>query len=141
MRIATVLALLAGCYLKPSRNHVPRSPEGVQLTLVGQDCEDHLDSDSEATTRHLAVKVRIDNPTDQLLRISGGSVRLTVDGYTAGTREGGVQEVRPHGSAIATWSFVHHALCEREREFVLRFDDALILGDRAITIATLQFHP
>jgi hypothetical protein len=137
-----VLALASGCYLQPSSvKNPPPSADGVAVSLLGQDCEDHRGAKGEPVTRDLGVKVRIDNPTAQILRISEESVRLLVDNYSGGVRFPTVVEVQPHGTMILTLDFTHHALCEPDRQFVVSWNDAFVLDNRPITVANLAFHP
>jgi hypothetical protein len=141
-RLALLLSLAAGCYMRPSATNAPlRSPEGVGVTLVGQDCEDHRGADGEPVSRDLGVKVRFDNSTDHALRIAERAIRLVIDDYTAEVKSPGVVDVKPHDSATVIMDFTHHAVCEPDREFVINWDQALSLDDRPIVVANLSFRP
>jgi hypothetical protein len=141
-RLALILSFAAGCYLPPSATNAPlRSPEGVAVTLVGQDCEDHRGADSDPVSREVGVKVRFDNATDHSLRIAERAIRLVVGDYTAWVRSPGVVDVKPHDSATVVMDFTHHTLCARAREFVINWDQALSLDDRPIAVANLAFRP
>jgi len=136
------LAMASGCYLKAGAVQNPRpSREGVAISLVGQDCEDHRAEKGDPITRDLGVKLRVDNPTDQPLRIAEQAIRLMVDGYSGGVRFPTVVEVQPHGTATVVLDFTHHALCEPERQFVVAWNDALLLGGRTVALDNLAFRP
>ena len=67
----SLLALSSGCYMKPGVVQNPRpSVEGVAISLVGEDCEDHRAAKGDPVTRDLGVKLRVDNPTAERLRIA-----------------------------------------------------------------------
>lgn len=136
------LSFASGCYLQPSavRNPQP-SPEGVAVKLLGQDCEDHRGGNGDPVRRELGLKLRIDNPTEKMLRISESRVRLTVEGTSSGVRWPMIVEVKPRGSATVQWDFTHSSLCEPSREFVIVWNDALVLDDHAIVVTSLAFNP
>lgn len=141
-KLALILSFAAGCYLKPSATNAPlRSPEGVAVTLVGEDCEDHRGSDGYPVSRELGVKVRFDNSTEHSLRIAERAIRLVIGDYTAFVRSPGVVDVKPHGSATLVMDFTHHTVCEPDREFVINWDEALSLDDRPIVVGNLSFRP
>jgi len=141
--ILAVASLLApACYLKPSRTNNPlRSSEGVRITLVGQDCEDHRGADGDPVSRDLGVQVQFENPTDQVLHIAEGSIRLVVDDDSAAVASAGIDQVAPHSARTIVMSFTHHALCESSRQFKIAWNDALTLGDHPIAVAALTFSP
>lgn len=137
-----VLALASGCYLRAGAVKNPQpSPEGVAITLIGQDCEDHRGAKGDPVSRELGVKVRIDNPTDKMLRIAESQIRLLVEGSSGGVRWPMVVEVRPHGTVTLEMDFTHRALCEPDRHFVIAWNDALVLDDHQVAVANLEFHP
>jgi hypothetical protein len=137
-----VLALTSGCYLRPGSVNNPRpSPEGVAVTLIGQDCEDHRGGKGDPVSRDLGIKVRVDNPTDKTLHVTEDAIRLVVDGLSSRVRSPTAVEIQPHGSATVEWDFTHHALCEPQRQFVLAWNDAFVLDDHPVAIADLAFHP
>jgi hypothetical protein len=137
-----LLALASGCYMKAGVVQNPRpSAEGVAISLVGEDCEDHRAGKGDPVTRDLGIKLRVDNPTDRPLKIAEAAIRLLVDGYSGGVRYPTVIEVQPHGTATLVLDFTHHALCEPERQFVVAWNDALQLGDHPLTVDNLSFHP
>jgi hypothetical protein len=137
-----VLGLASGCYLTPGAVQNPQpSAEGVAVTLVGQDCEDHRGGKGDPVSRELALKVRVENPTGQMLHVAEGAIRLLVDGSTGGVRFPAVIDVQPHASATLTLEFTHHSLCEPNRQFAVAWNDALVLDSRPITVANLTFHP
>jgi hypothetical protein len=137
-----VLAICGGCYLRPGavRNPAP-STEGIAVTLLGQDCEDHSGMKGEPVSRDLGIRVRVDNPTDRTLRVSEQTIRLLVDGDTGGVRFPAVVDVPSHGSTTLTMEFTHHALCEMSQRFVVAWDDAFRLGDRPVALENLTFTP
>jgi len=137
-----VLAALTcgGCYLKPRATNNPiHSPEGVQLRVLGDDCEDHRGSDGDPVSRDLAVKLEVENPTTQTLEFAPDAVRLTADGQTLPAASGTFELVPPGQRRVFTLTFVHHALCDRD--FVLAFDQALRLAGTPVTVAALHFTP
>ncbi len=137
-----MLSLAGGCYLQPGAVKNPQpSPEGIAVKLIGQDCEDHRGGKGDPVSREMGVKLRIDNPTDKTLHIAESQIRLTVAGASASVRSPTVVEVKPRGSATLEWDFTHHALCEPNREFVIVWNDALVLDDHPIAVANLAFNP
>lgn len=136
------LALTAGCYLRPSAVNNPKpSVEGVAVTLLGQDCEDHRGGEGGPVSRDLGVKVRLDNPTDKTLHVTEQAIRLVVDGSSSGVRWPTAVDVQPHGSATVSWDFTHHALCEPGRQFVLAWNHAFVLDEHPVALADLAFSP
>jgi hypothetical protein len=131
-----------GCYLKPTRTNNPlQSCEGVRVTLVGQDCEDHAGGDGDPVSRELGIKVRFDNPTDQVLRIAESRIRLVVGEDAAGVKWADVEEVAPRSARTVAMDFTHHATCDSSRDFTIAWNDALALGDRPIAMTALIFSP
>jgi hypothetical protein len=143
LRFAILVAftLSSGCYLRPSAVKNASSPDGVTVSLVGQDCEDHRADKGDPVTRDLGVKLRVDNPTDKTLRISEQAIRLQVESYTGGVRLPTVVEVPPHQQKTLTMDFNHHALCEPDRQFVVAWNDALALDGHPVAVSNLAFHP
>jgi hypothetical protein len=141
--VVTLLALLApACYLRPSHVAAPApTAEGVRVTLVGDDCDDHRGVDGDPVSRDLGVKVQFDNPTNETLTISEERIRLVVDGDTAGPHAPEPQAVAPHSSRQLALDFTHHALCNRDRPFTLTWNGALTLGQRPVQLAALVFSP
>ncbi len=133
--------LSSGCYLQPSAVKNASSPDGVSVRLVGEDCEDHRASKGDPVTRDLGVKLRVDNPTDKTLRISEQAIRLQVESYTSGVLLPTVVEIPPHQGKTLTMDFSHHALCEPDRQFVVAWNDALVLDDHPVALSNLVFHP
>jgi len=80
MTYAFCLLVWAGCYLRPDAVQNPKpTREGVAISLVGEDCEDHRAAKGDPVSRDLSVKLRVDNPTDLRLRIGEHAIRLVVD--------------------------------------------------------------
>ncbi|MDB4964990.1 MAG: hypothetical protein JWN44_679 [Myxococcales bacterium] len=137
-----LLPLVSGCYLKPSASNSPlQSPDGVSVTLLGQDCEDHSGADGDPISRDLGVKVRFDNRSEQPLHVSEQSIVLAVDSSHGPIRGPSDLVVRPHDSAVVQLDFTHHALCYTGHEFVIIWNDALALGDRPLRLADLSLRP
>lgn len=136
------LGLAAGCHLQPSvvRNPAP-SPEGIAVTLVGEDCEDHIGVEGDPVSRDPGVKVRIDNPTGRPLRINEDAIRLVLEHYSTGIGPSQVVQVPPHGTATVTVDFIHHELCDSDRQFTLAWNDAFLLENHLICLADLAFLP
>ncbi|HEY2748353.1 MAG TPA: hypothetical protein VGL86_27205 [Polyangia bacterium] len=141
LHLLIVFSLSSGCYLRPSAVHNAASPDGVSISLVGQDCEDHRAAKGDPVTRDLGVKLRVDNPTDKTLRISESAIRLQVESYSGGVRLPTVVEIPPHAQKTLTMDFTHHALCEPDRQFVVAWNDALALDDHPVAIGNLSFRP
>ena len=143
LRFALVSAFLVsgGCYLRPSAVKNASSPDGVTVSLIGQDCEDHRAAKGDPVTRDLGVKLRVDNPTDQTLRISEAEIRLQVDSFTGGVRMPTVVEVAPHAQKTLTMDFTHHSLCEPERQFTVAWNEAVVLDHHPVALTNLVFHP
>jgi hypothetical protein len=134
--------LAGGCYLKPASSNTPlRSPEGVHVTLVGQDCADHSGMDGDPISRQLGIQVSIDNPTDRVLRIHEEAIRLQVGSDSSEVLWPKSAEVKPHSSATLRWSFNHHAMCHPSRDFVVDWNGALVLEDHPLSLASLSFRP
>jgi hypothetical protein len=143
LRFTLLIAFLlsSGCYLKPGAVQNPTSVDGVSVSLVGQDCEDHRAAKGDPVTRDLGLKVRVDNPTDKTLRITEQAIRLQVESYTGGVRLPIVVEVPPHATKTLTMDFTHHALCEPDRQFIVAWNDALALDSHPVALGNLVFHP
>jgi hypothetical protein len=145
MRVWLATALLGlgagGCYMKPATTNSPlQSAEGVRLRLVGQDCEDHVGGQGDPISRDLGVKLELDNATGEPLDFSPYAVELMVDQYSIRqAREGESYRIVPGESRTFKLDFLHHSVCDRE--FALRFGDALRLGGRPVQMAALQFKP
>jgi hypothetical protein len=141
--VLALAALLApACYLRPSHAANPQpSPDGVRVTLVGDDCDDHSGVDGDPISRDLGVKVQFDNPTDRMLKIDEAQIRLVVDEDRAGVHAPGEEQVAPHSTRTLALDFTHHALCSRDRSFKIAWNDALTLGDRPVALGALVFSP
>jgi hypothetical protein len=140
--LALAVALASGCYLKPSATNNPLTgSDGVRVTLVGQDCEDHRGGDGDPVSRALGIKLRVENPTDKPLRIAERSIRLLVEGNSRGVRWPTVVDIQPHSAATVTMDFAHDAVCEADQQFVVAWNDALVLDQRPIKLANLAFRP
>ncbi len=140
--IVLLSLLVPACYLQPSAVHNPfASRECVLVTLVGQDCEDHRGLDGDPISRDLGIEVQFENPSDQVLRISESAIRLVVEDDWAGVKAAGEEEVAPHSVRTIVFEFTHHALCERNRDFKIAWDDALRLDNQPVAIAALTFSP
>jgi hypothetical protein len=144
MKSVVVLAFAlvgSGCYMKPAWTNNPlRSSEGVTLRVLGVDCEDHHGSDGEPTSRDLAVKVLVENPTDRVLHVSEEAISLVVDGQPGLMHWPAAAEVQPHASSKLHWSFSHQATCD-DREFAIQFAGAFQLGTAPMQMASLHLRP
>src|SRR3954451_731100 len=103
--------LAGGCSPTPASSTTPlRSPEGVHVTLVGQNCADHSGMDGDPISRQLGIQVSIDNPTDRGLRIHEERLPLQVGADSSEVLRPKSAEVKPHSSPTLRWSFNHHAM-------------------------------
>ena len=142
LALAVVLASSGGCYLKPTSTSDALQARGaVRISLVGQDCEDHRSERGDPIARDLGVRVRVSNPTDAPLRIVESAVRLRVDDYAAAVRDPAIVDVPARSAKMVDLAFLHHALCEPERQFAIAWNDGIILADTAISVSNLTFHP
>jgi len=139
--LLVAFTLSSGCYLRPSAVKSASSPDGVSISLVGQDCEDHRASKGDPVTRDLGVKLRVDNPTDKTLRITEEAIRLQIESYSSGVLTPRMVEVAPHQQKTLTLDFNHHALCEPDRQFTVAWNDAFALDDHPVAMSNLAFHP
>jgi hypothetical protein len=130
---------LGGCYLRPASTNAPiHSRDGVEVALLGEDCEDHSGLEGEPVSRELGVKLRIDNLTGKQLRIRESEIRL-VDGSTP--VGAGERILKPRESAVFKLEFIHHLACYSGAPFVVEWNGAFVLEDDPLTVTSLSFKP
>ena len=140
-RVIWIFAVLEGCALMPAHTNSPlESPEGIKLSLLGEDCEDRVGSSGDPVTRTLLVKVELRNPTSEPLTITPAGIVLSVEGESLAPVGSPDPIVLPATERrTLSLKFDHHARCSQD--FALAFARALAVGDRPVEVAALHFTP
>jgi hypothetical protein len=130
------------CYLRPFRTNSPRrsTPDGVTLSLVGQDCADYTGTEGVPVHRDLLLKVRLKNASPQPLTFTPSAMQLTMGAHTTPPSfPSDPISVPPGAASTVVLKFTLRGRCNQE--FSAAFPGAFKLGSEPVAMDALTFRP
>jgi hypothetical protein len=127
------------CYMRPPKVSAPvESAQHVRVSVIGENCDADLDNGDVEIEPAMAVKLRIENPSDHALELTPSRLKLTSGGQSSPGEGENPIALAPGQSRVVDVHFEQVSGCDSP--FELSFEDSVEVGNTPVRLASVRFN-